>query len=194
MTPAQNVRRGGAPRMAAQAKRCGRLAEVTIKAQEYNKTYARWSTAPAGGAAFPLHPRACHRKNQRWERRLILHATLCDLRIEIARPVAPGYFGERKRLDFCYPADTTECLVAVFADTLHGLHGRLVEGAWIEFGLLFGGNLAPGSGHCHTTVGVDVDLAHTMPDPFDNFLDRHTEGLRHGTTMLVDQVLQLLRY
>src|SRR5258706_1298363 len=108
-----------------------------------------------------------------------------DARIERARPVTPGHFRERDYLDLAGIARGTKLHKAFAAEVAHRIHGGFKEFARIEFASAPGREFPERRGHRQPAVGVDIDLAHAMPDAANDLLDRHAPGLRHLATELV---------
>ena len=65
-------------------------------------------------------------------------------------------------------------MVTLFAQRLHGSHGRFEIGAGIAFRFFLLQNLAYLAGHCHAVIGIYVDLAHPVLNAVGDFLDVNT--------------------
>src|SRR5690606_15725819 len=126
--------------------------------------------------------------------RLVLWADLLDARRELTAVVAFDHLLEADDLDLAGLACGTEGFVAFLADTLHRLDGFLQVLARIELLRVFRHELADRTGRGQTQVGVDVDLAHPVPDAFDDLLERHAVGFLDGAAVLVDDREPVLRH
>src|ERR1700682_1420184 len=87
-----------------------------------------------------------------------------DARVERSAAIAPGHFRQRDHLDLGRVARGAELFKTLAAEVAHRIHRRFEEFARIEFAFAFGGDHAERRGHRQPAVGVDVDLAHAMPD------------------------------
>src|ERR1700758_2153864 len=86
----------------------------------------------------------------------------------------------------------TELLETLAAEIAQRVHRRFQESARIELALALGCDFAEGRGHCQPTIGVDIDLANTVPDAADVLPSRPPPCLRHLAAISVEDVLQRL--
>ncbi len=91
-------------------------------------------------------------------------------------------------------ASGAELFEALATEIAHRIHRGLEEFARIKLVLVRCGHLAERGCHREAAVGVDIDLADTMPDAADDLVNRHAPGLRHLATEFIEHVLQRLRY
>src|SRR6185437_210641 len=101
---------------------------------------------------------------------------------ELARTVALRHVPERHRRDPRRHAGAAELLVTFLADRLRREHRRLQVIARIELRRILGEETADRPGHRKADVGVDVHLAHAVPDALANLVDRYAVGLLHVAT------------
>jgi len=80
------------------------------------------------------------------------------------------------------------------AEIAHRIHRGLQEFARVEFAFDLRSNFPERRGHRQPAIGIDIDLADTMPDAAHDFLDRHAPGLRHLAAELIERILQRLRH
>lgn len=113
---------------------------------------------------------------------------LLNLRVQLASLIPLEHLLEVQRLDLAGLAGTAEGFVAGYADIGHGDHGGLEEFTRVELGRVLGHETTNSTGTGETQVGVDVDLANTVLDAFDDFFHRYTVGFRDFTTEFVDDL------
>src|SRR5690606_37261997 len=99
-----------------------------------------------------------------------------DLGGQLALGIALVHTSQGDRLDLRGVAGGTEGFVAGDADVAHGIDGLGEELARVELARLLGHHATHGTGGGQAQVGIDVDLAYTVLDTFDDFLDRHAVG------------------
>jgi len=100
--------------------------------------------------------------------------------------------GDALLLDLAGIASRPELLIAIKADLLHVLAGRLVEVAGVKVGWISHGCFPHSGSEGESIVCVDVHLANTVANPFLDLFHGHSIGLGDRTTVLVDHLQPLL--
>jgi len=117
-----------------------------------------------------------------------------DPGIQRPRAIALRHLGKRDHLDVRRIPRRPELFEPFATERAQRIHRGFQEFSRIEFALGLRGDLAKRRRHRQPTIGIDVHLAHAVPDTAHDLLDRNAEGLRHLAAEGVERVLQVLRH